>query len=73
MFPHVQAKSGYINQVSCLSGYVTMPDGRCYAFSVLANGLSGPGSVQLAKKLQERVVSVIAQELAVVEITLGGD
>ncbi|MCZ6837269.1 MAG: D-alanyl-D-alanine carboxypeptidase/D-alanyl-D-alanine-endopeptidase [Planctomycetota bacterium] len=70
---HVQAKSGYINQVSCLSGYVTMPDGRCYAFSVLANGLSGPGSVQLAKKLQERVVSVIAQELASVEITLGGD
>ncbi|MCH2162340.1 MAG: D-alanyl-D-alanine carboxypeptidase/D-alanyl-D-alanine-endopeptidase, partial [Phycisphaerales bacterium] len=55
----VEAKSGYINGVSCLSGYVTMPDGHRYAFSVLVNNISG--TVRPAKKLQEQVVQSIAR------------
>lgn len=58
----VQAKSGYINQVSTLSGYVTMPDGRQCAFSVLVNGLKG--TTAPAKRLQERVAAAIAKDLA---------
>lgn len=61
----VQAKTGYINGVSCLSGYVTAPepDGRRRAFSVLVNGFSG-GGVAEAKKLQDQIVKAIASDLA---------
>ena len=55
----VEAKSGYINGVSCLSGYVTMSNGHRYAFSVLVNNISG--TVRPAKKLQEQVVQSIAR------------
>jgi D-alanyl-D-alanine carboxypeptidase/D-alanyl-D-alanine-endopeptidase (penicillin-binding protein 4) len=60
----LRAKSGYIRAVSCLSGYVTAPDGRRRAFSILINGLDEPGSVGRAKALQELVVSAIARDLA---------
>ena len=53
----VDAKTGYINGVSCLSGYVTEPGGRRYAFSVLVNNCSSIGN---AKKLQEKIVHAIA-------------
>ena len=69
----VQAKSGYINEVSCLSGYVTMPDGRRRSFSILVNGLTNPGSVRLAKAMQEKIIGAIARDMAAVEITLGSD
>ena len=69
----VQAKSGYINEVSCLSGYVTMPDGRRRSFSIMANGLTDPGAVRLAKQMQEKVIGAIARDMAAVEITLGSD
>ena len=36
----VQAKTGYIKQVSCLSGFVTMPDGRRRSFSVMVRSQS---------------------------------
>ena len=53
----VEAKSGYINGVSCLSGYVTMPTGQRYAFSVLINNAL---SIAKAKRLQENIVKAIA-------------
>jgi D-alanyl-D-alanine carboxypeptidase/D-alanyl-D-alanine-endopeptidase (penicillin-binding protein 4) len=59
----VQAKSGYINYVSCLSGYVTAPDGHRRCFSILVNGLHEPGSVQRAKKLQEQILSAVAWDM----------
>ncbi len=61
----VRAKSGYINQVSCLSGYVSAPGGRERSFSILINDLSASGSVRKAKRLQERIVCLIAEDLAV--------
>jgi D-alanyl-D-alanine carboxypeptidase/D-alanyl-D-alanine-endopeptidase (penicillin-binding protein 4) len=59
----VQCKTGYIDGTSCLSGYVTSPDGRRYAFSVLANGLTEPAAVSKAKQLQDRVAKILADEL----------
>ncbi|MHC4588035.1 MAG: D-alanyl-D-alanine carboxypeptidase/D-alanyl-D-alanine endopeptidase [Planctomycetota bacterium] len=59
----VHAKSGYINHVSCLSGYVAAPDGRRRSFSILVNGLHEPGSVGRAKKLQERILSAVAWDM----------
>lgn len=59
----VQCKTGYIDGTSCLSGYVTAPDGRRYAFSVLANGLTEPAAVSKAKQLQDRVARILADEL----------
>lgn len=66
----VRAKSGYINKVSCLSGYVTMPDGQRRSFSILVNGLGGPDALSHAKKMQERIVSAIAWNMdgAVVQV-----
>ena len=61
----VRAKSGYINGVSCLSGYVLVPvDGgqpMVRTFSVLVNDL--PGSTYAAKRLQERVVQLVADSM----------
>jgi D-alanyl-D-alanine carboxypeptidase/D-alanyl-D-alanine-endopeptidase (penicillin-binding protein 4) len=67
----VRAKSGYINYVSCLSGYVTAPDGRRRSFSILVNGLREPGSVGRAKKLQERILSAVAWDMTAAVTTLG--
>lgn len=68
----VHCKSGYIDKVCCLSGYVTASDGTRYAFSVLANGLSEAGAVSKAKKLQDRVCALLAEELAGRRSALGG-
>ncbi len=57
----VQAKSGFINGVSCLSGYVTMPDGRRRCFSIMINDLQAP--VRRAKDLQDRIVAAIAADM----------
>lgn len=59
----VQCKTGYIDKVSCLSGFVTAHDGKRYAFSVLANNLCEADSVGKAKKLQDRVAKLIADSL----------
>ncbi len=70
----VRGKSGYIKEVSCLSGYVTMSDGRERSFSILINGLREPGAVGIAKRLQERIVVAIAWDLsAVASPQLGSD
>jgi D-alanyl-D-alanine carboxypeptidase/D-alanyl-D-alanine-endopeptidase (penicillin-binding protein 4) len=57
-------KTGYINGVSCLSGFVG-PVGAPprYAFSVLCNELTEKDAVAKAKDLQERVVKRLAGAL----------
>ncbi len=60
----VQCKTGYIRGVSCLSGFVTAPDGRRMSFSVLCNELVEGDAVSKAKLLQEKVVVAIAEELS---------
>lgn len=60
----IHAKSGSINGVSTLSGYVTMPDGRRRSFSVLMNNLDQPNSVTIARQLQEQIVEAIARNMA---------
>ncbi len=68
----VQAKTGYINGVSCLSGYVTMPDGRRRSFSILVNNLA-PDALNNAKQLQDSIVKAIAEDLATMAVQLGSD
>jgi D-alanyl-D-alanine carboxypeptidase/D-alanyl-D-alanine-endopeptidase (penicillin-binding protein 4) len=67
----VQAKSGYINRVSCLSGYVTAADGRRRCFSVMVNDLRAP--VRKAKRLQDEIVAAIASDMADQPAALGSD
>lgn len=57
-------KTGYINGVSCLSGFVGPVGGAPrYAFSVLCNELTEKDAVGKAKDLQERVVKRLAGTL----------
>lgn len=51
----VFAKSGFIDGVSALSGYVQTTDNQWYVFSILFNGIS-KGTNATAKKMQERIV-----------------
>jgi D-alanyl-D-alanine carboxypeptidase/D-alanyl-D-alanine-endopeptidase (penicillin-binding protein 4) len=69
----VQAKSGYIRSVSCLSGYLTAPDGRRRSFAILVNGLHQAGTVARAKRLQERIVSTIAADMTAPQTAVGSD
>ena len=54
----VFGKSGYINNVSALSGFVRTQSDRWYAFSILMNNLPG-GTNPTAKRMQERIVAAI--------------
>lgn len=55
----VRAKSGFINGVRCLSGFVTHPDtGRRIAFSVLINDVPGNMGGK-AKELHEDIVESV--------------
>ena len=70
-------KSGYINGVSCLSGYLVLPgppsaDGRVafdgggertIAFCMMFNNIRPPVYVHKIKKLQERLIDLVRQEL----------
>ena len=55
----VFAKTGYIANVSALSGYFQAGEDQWYAFSILMNGLPG-GSNSRPKALQESIVKAIA-------------
>jgi D-alanyl-D-alanine carboxypeptidase/D-alanyl-D-alanine-endopeptidase (penicillin-binding protein 4) len=57
-------KTGYINGVSCLSGYVG-PVGQPakYTFSVLCNDLAEANAVSKAKDLQEKIVLMLADTM----------
>ncbi|MCI0637261.1 MAG: D-alanyl-D-alanine carboxypeptidase/D-alanyl-D-alanine-endopeptidase, partial [Actinobacteria bacterium] len=68
----VQAKSGYINQVSCLTGFVTAEDGRRRSFSILVNEF-GAASVRAAKTLQDDVIAEIVEDLhSELAVEIGG-
>jgi serine-type D-Ala-D-Ala carboxypeptidase/endopeptidase (penicillin-binding protein 4) len=56
----VIAKTGFVNGVSCLSGYLHAKDGNCYCFSIMFNGIP-EGSNSGAKVLQERIVHAVDQ------------
>ncbi|MGA3066739.1 MAG: D-alanyl-D-alanine carboxypeptidase/D-alanyl-D-alanine-endopeptidase [Tepidisphaeraceae bacterium] len=60
----VIAKSGYVNGVSCLSGYLHARDDRWYCFSILFNGIP-EGTNSSAKILQERIVRAIDRSVHV--------
>lgn len=55
----VFAKTGYINSVRTLSGYVQTRDGKWLAFSFLYNRI--PGSVTPFETLQDEAVRVLAE------------
>ena len=54
----VYAKTGYIANVSALSGYLKISDDQWYAFSILMNGLPA-GQNARAKSLQDDIVKAI--------------
>jgi D-alanyl-D-alanine carboxypeptidase/D-alanyl-D-alanine-endopeptidase (penicillin-binding protein 4) len=56
----VIAKTGFVNGVSCLSGYLHAKDDNWYCFSIMFNGIP-EGSNSGAKVLQERIVRAIDQ------------
>ncbi|MEX0600125.1 MAG: D-alanyl-D-alanine carboxypeptidase/D-alanyl-D-alanine-endopeptidase [Rhodothermales bacterium] len=55
----VQAKTGSLEFVRALSGYVTAPDGRTFAFSILVNNYSGP-SYQITQTIDRIVMELAA-------------
>jgi len=58
----VRAKSGYLNGVCSLSGYVLTADGRRLTFSIIVNDENTPA--RKAKKMQEHIVEQLAHSLA---------
>ena len=62
-------KTGYINGVSCLSGVISEPDGRGYAFSVLCNEIPSKVPIRSAKRLQESVVDLLVNQLQATSTT----
>jgi serine-type D-Ala-D-Ala carboxypeptidase/endopeptidase (penicillin-binding protein 4) len=63
----VFAKSGFVNGVSCLSGYLHARDQRWYAFSILLNDVPAGGTAQ-AKILEEKIVKAIDDRAAQAEV-----
>jgi D-alanyl-D-alanine carboxypeptidase/D-alanyl-D-alanine-endopeptidase (penicillin-binding protein 4) len=58
----IRAKTGTLDAVAALSGYVLPPPGRApVAFSILVNGI--PGKVNAARESMDRVVDAIAREV----------
>jgi D-alanyl-D-alanine carboxypeptidase/D-alanyl-D-alanine-endopeptidase (penicillin-binding protein 4) len=56
----VIAKTGFVNGVSCLSGYLHAKDDGWYCFSIMFNGIP-EGTNSGAKTLQERIVRALDQ------------
>jgi D-alanyl-D-alanine carboxypeptidase/D-alanyl-D-alanine-endopeptidase (penicillin-binding protein 4) len=54
----VIGKSGFVEGVSCLSGYMRGRDNQLYAFSIMMNGIPYKSNT-LAKALQERIVRAL--------------
>lgn len=64
----VFAKTGYINSVSALSGYVSGPEGgeaadEIWSFSILINKFPTRGGLWAARKVQEELVEAIYREI----------
>ena len=70
----VYAKSGYINGVSALSGYLILPSTEpgsphhAIAFSLLFNEIKQPVPIATVKTVQERIVELIDQVYRPVEM-----
>ena len=70
MIGSVHGKSGYINSVSCLSGYLVFDEtvdgepSRVVAFSMLFNGFKPPVYAHKIKQIQNRLVRVIDKAAA---------
>ena len=58
----VRAKSGYLDGVCSLSGFVMTADGRRLTFSIIVNDKDTPA--RKAKKMQEHIVEQLAHSLA---------
>ena len=54
----VIGKSGFVEGVSCLSGYLRAKDNQWYAFSIMMNGIPYKSNT-LAKSLQEKIVRAL--------------
>jgi D-alanyl-D-alanine carboxypeptidase/D-alanyl-D-alanine-endopeptidase (penicillin-binding protein 4) len=54
----VLGKSGYVDGVSAISGYLKAQDDRWYAFSIMMNNCP-PGTNNRAKEIQEKIVAAI--------------
>jgi len=54
----VVGKSGFVEGVSCLSGFLHARDGQWYAFSIMMNGIPYKSNT-LAKSLQEKIVRAL--------------
>jgi serine-type D-Ala-D-Ala carboxypeptidase/endopeptidase (penicillin-binding protein 4) len=52
----VMGKSGYVNGVRSLSGYLRAKDGQFYAFSILMNKVSDAAEI---KVLQEKIIKAV--------------
>jgi D-alanyl-D-alanine carboxypeptidase/D-alanyl-D-alanine-endopeptidase (penicillin-binding protein 4) len=57
-YTNVHAKTGTVNGVSCLAGYVTASNGNMLAFSIMNNG-SLPA--RKAKVLEDRICQILAK------------
>jgi D-alanyl-D-alanine carboxypeptidase/D-alanyl-D-alanine-endopeptidase (penicillin-binding protein 4) len=58
----IRAKTGTLDAVAALSGYVLAPPGRApVAFSVFVNGISG--KVSAARTSMDRIVDAVAREV----------
>ena len=60
-------KSGFVNGVSCLSGYLHARDDQWYAFSILMNGIPA-ASNSGAKSLQEKIIKALDSTTAMAAI-----
>jgi len=54
----VLGKSGFVEGVSCLTGYLRARDNQWYAFSIMMNGIPYKSNT-LAKSLQEKIVKAL--------------
>jgi D-alanyl-D-alanine carboxypeptidase/D-alanyl-D-alanine-endopeptidase (penicillin-binding protein 4) len=54
----VFGKSGFVNGVSALSGYLHAKDGQWYAFSILMNGIPAQSNSAI-KFLQEKIIRAV--------------
>ncbi len=54
----VFAKSGYVNNVSALSGFLKAKNGSTYVFSILMNALPA-GTNNTAKAIQEKIIKAV--------------
>jgi D-alanyl-D-alanine carboxypeptidase/D-alanyl-D-alanine-endopeptidase (penicillin-binding protein 4) len=54
----VIGKSGFVEGVSCLTGYLRTRDNQLYAFSIMMNGIPYKSNT-LAKSLQEKIVRAL--------------